>query len=179
MARLLIVYHSQSGNTEAMAKAFYEGAHSSGATVSLKKAADTSGEDLIGCDAIAIGTPNYFSYMAGLSRTYLTESTTQSTAESKVSLTFSLAVTVVVGGRPWTVSREYATLCNSEKPSMVFWQMGSHQPRYWTSARAWAKSWPSYSQESCYSTCSLPRTAGRAQQKLRLLRQCLSGNRCH
>ena len=65
MAKLLIVYHSQSGNTEAMAKAFYEGAHSSGATVSLKKAADTTSEDLISCDAIAIGTPNYFSYMAG------------------------------------------------------------------------------------------------------------------
>jgi len=65
MAKLLIVYHSQSGNTEAMAKAFYEGAVSSGATVSLKKAADTTSDDLIDCDAVAIGTPNYFSYMAG------------------------------------------------------------------------------------------------------------------
>ena len=65
MSKLLIIYHSQSGNTEAMAKAFYEGARSSGATVNLKKAADTTSEYLIGCDAIAIGTPNYFSYMAG------------------------------------------------------------------------------------------------------------------
>jgi len=77
MAKLLIVYHSQSGNSEAMAKAFYEGARSSGATVSLKKAVDTTSDDLIGCDAIAIGTPNYFSYMAGaikdlFDRTYYT-----------------------------------------------------------------------------------------------------------
>ena len=65
MARLLIVYHSQSGNTEAMAKAVYEGALSSGATASLKKAAEATSNDLIDCDAVAFGTPNYFSYMAG------------------------------------------------------------------------------------------------------------------
>ncbi len=33
MAKLLIVYHSQSGNTEAMAKAFHEGAVSSGTMI--------------------------------------------------------------------------------------------------------------------------------------------------
>jgi flavorubredoxin len=65
MTKLLIVYHSQSGNTEAMAKAFCEGAVSSGVTVSLQKAADTTNADLIDCDALAIGTANYFSYMAG------------------------------------------------------------------------------------------------------------------
>ena len=65
MTKLPIVYHSQSENTEAMAKAFYEGALSSEVTVSLKKAADTTSDDLIDCDAVAIGTLNYFSYMAG------------------------------------------------------------------------------------------------------------------
>ena len=65
MAKLLIVYHSQSGNTEAMATAIAEGASSAGATVVLKTAADTTGEDLLNCDVVATGTPNYFSYMAG------------------------------------------------------------------------------------------------------------------
>ena len=65
MAKFLIVYHSQSGNTEAMAKAFYEGAASYGAAVSLQKAADTTSDDLMNCNALAIGTANYFSYMAG------------------------------------------------------------------------------------------------------------------
>jgi flavodoxin len=40
MSRVLIVYHSHTGNTEAMAKAIYDGAVAAGATVSLKKAAD-------------------------------------------------------------------------------------------------------------------------------------------
>ena len=66
MAKLLIVYHSQSGNTEAMAKAISEGANAAGVTVALKKAVDTNDTDLLGCDVVAIGTPNYFSYMAGM-----------------------------------------------------------------------------------------------------------------
>jgi len=74
MAKLLIVYHSQSGNTEAMAKAVYEGALSSGATASLKKAAEATSNDLLDCDAVAFGTPNYFSYMAGLLKDFFDRS---------------------------------------------------------------------------------------------------------
>ncbi len=48
-----------------MAKVVYEGATSSGATVSLKKAANATSSDLMGCDAVIFGTPNYFDYMAG------------------------------------------------------------------------------------------------------------------
>jgi len=48
-----------------MAKAIYEGALSSGATASLKKAAEATSNDLIDCDAVILGTPNYFNYMAG------------------------------------------------------------------------------------------------------------------
>ena len=66
MAKLLIIYHSQTGNTEAMAQAVCEGAISTGATLTMKKAADTTNDDLLSCDAVAFGTPNYFSYMAGI-----------------------------------------------------------------------------------------------------------------
>jgi flavorubredoxin len=66
MKNILIIYHSQSGNTENMAKAIADGAKAAGATVTLKKAADADVNDLLNCDLVAIGTPNYFSYMAGL-----------------------------------------------------------------------------------------------------------------
>lgn len=66
MKKVLIVYHSQSGNTEAMAKAVSEGAKAAGASVILKKAVDANIEDILSCDIVAIGTPNYFGYMAGL-----------------------------------------------------------------------------------------------------------------
>ncbi len=74
MAKLLIIYHSQSGNTEAMAQAVYEGALLAEATVSLKKAAEATSNDLIDCDAVAFGTPNYFSYMAGAMKDFFDRS---------------------------------------------------------------------------------------------------------
>jgi flavodoxin len=70
MAKVLIIYHSQSGNTEEMAKAVAESAKAAGATVVLKKAADAGVEDILGCDVVAFGTPNYFGYMAGMLKDY-------------------------------------------------------------------------------------------------------------
>jgi len=66
MKKVLIIYHSQTGNTEAMVKAVAEGASAAGATVIMKKAVEANDKDLLDCDVVAFGTPNYFSYMAGM-----------------------------------------------------------------------------------------------------------------
>ncbi|MBW2560996.1 MAG: NAD(P)H-dependent oxidoreductase, partial [Deltaproteobacteria bacterium] len=66
MARILIVYHSQTGNTEEMARMVAQGAASIENTeVTMKETADASLEDLLTCDGIAIGTPENFGYMSG------------------------------------------------------------------------------------------------------------------
>jgi len=66
MTRILIVYHSQTGNTEKMAGAVAEGAASIENTeVILKEAKDASLKDLLGCDGLVIGTPENFGYMSG------------------------------------------------------------------------------------------------------------------
>jgi len=66
MAKVLIVYHTLSGNTEKMAKAFEDGAKSvPGTEAIIKKAFDATLEDLLGCDAIAFGSADYFSYISG------------------------------------------------------------------------------------------------------------------
>jgi flavorubredoxin len=66
MGTVLVVYHSQGGNTRAAAEAVAAGAgEASGATVVIKEALKATAEDLLSCDAIAVGTPDYFSYMAG------------------------------------------------------------------------------------------------------------------
>ncbi len=70
MAKILIIYHSQSGNTEKMAQAVNDGALSAGAIVSLKKAADTNADDLLNCDAVIMGTANYFNYEAGMMKDF-------------------------------------------------------------------------------------------------------------
>ena len=70
MANVLVVYHSGTGNTRAMAEAVAEGAKEvAGIEVILKKAEETSVNDLVAVDAIAFGSPTYFSYMAGVLKT--------------------------------------------------------------------------------------------------------------
>lgn len=66
MAKILVVYHSQSGYTEAMAGAVAEGAKLlEGTEVRIKRGLEATSEDLLWCDGVALGTPDYFSYMAG------------------------------------------------------------------------------------------------------------------
>ena len=67
MSRILIVYHSQSGNTERMAIAVARGASSiEGTEVAVKRAAEATADDLYQCDGVALGTPENFGYMSGM-----------------------------------------------------------------------------------------------------------------
>lgn len=65
MNKVLIVYYSLSGNTQAAAEAVAEGCRESGAEVIVKDGLKADANDLLSCDGIAVGTPDYFSYMAG------------------------------------------------------------------------------------------------------------------
>lgn len=67
MCGVLVIYHSQSGNTQKMAEAVAAGARSiDGVKVTLKTAQEAGVEDLLACDGLAVGSPEYFGYMAGL-----------------------------------------------------------------------------------------------------------------
>lgn len=74
MAKVLVVYHSRTGNTRGMAQAVAEGVKEvAGVDVVLKEAEQVSVSDLIGADALAFGSPTYFSYMAGVLKGILDE----------------------------------------------------------------------------------------------------------
>ncbi len=65
--RILIVYHSQGGNTEAAADAVAEGIRSvEGVAPTVRRAFETNADDLRACDGVCFGSPDYFSYMAGM-----------------------------------------------------------------------------------------------------------------
>ena len=65
MANILILYDSKSGNTKEMAECIKEGLDSLGdIDIELKKAEDTTTEDLRSSDGIVIGSPTYFGVMA-------------------------------------------------------------------------------------------------------------------
>lgn len=64
--RLLIVYHTQSGNTGKLAQAVFEGANRVEQTqVRLLRAFDAGVDDLLACDGLLLGTPENFGYMSG------------------------------------------------------------------------------------------------------------------
>lgn len=63
---LLIVYHSQSGNTELLSRALEEGAmHEEGASIRRIPAREAIADDLENCRVLVICSPEYFGYMAG------------------------------------------------------------------------------------------------------------------
>ena len=57
MGKKAVVYWSLTGNTEQMANAVFEGAKEAGADVELLKFSDTSVDDVLGFDAVALGCP--------------------------------------------------------------------------------------------------------------------------
>lgn len=69
--KILVAYHTFTGNTEKMAKAVAEGARSvTGIEVALKKVGQLDPEDFASADAVAFGAPNTFGGMAGALREF-------------------------------------------------------------------------------------------------------------
>lgn len=74
MKHLLIVFHSQTGNTEKMAEAVLRGARADeieGVEVRMLQAFDAGVDDLLWADALILGTPENFGYMSGGMKDFL------------------------------------------------------------------------------------------------------------
>ena len=83
MTRILVVYHSQTGHTEKMAKAVVDGAKAiEHVEVILKKAGEATLDDLLSCSGLAIGTPENFGYMSGMIKDFFDR--TYNGAQNKV-----------------------------------------------------------------------------------------------
>lgn len=67
MKHLLIVFHSQTGNTELLAEAVYQGALEEQSEVETRsvRAFEAGLDDLLWCDGVLMGTPENFGYMSG------------------------------------------------------------------------------------------------------------------
>jgi NAD(P)H dehydrogenase (quinone) len=69
---VLVAYHSLSGHTERMAEAVTEGARAVVRTqVTMKRVHQVTAEDLFAADAIVLGSPVYWSNMAGEVKTFI------------------------------------------------------------------------------------------------------------
>lgn len=71
VVNVLVTYHSLTGHTEKMAQAVVEGAKSiPGTRVTLRRVGDVTVEQLFESDALIVGSPVYWSNMAGEVKTF-------------------------------------------------------------------------------------------------------------
>lgn len=71
VVKVLVTYHSLSGNTERMAEAVANGVKSvSEASVLLKRVGKVTADDLFSSDAVVVGSPVYWSNMSGEVKTF-------------------------------------------------------------------------------------------------------------
>lgn len=73
MGKIIVMYHSQQyGRTGELADALAEGAREAGATVEKINTNErrVTLEEFLSADAVAIGTPDYYSYVAGTLKTF-------------------------------------------------------------------------------------------------------------
>ncbi len=90
MVKVLVVYHSVTGNTEKMAEAVAKGASDAGAQITLKKATETNLQDLTDADGIIIGTPTYYGLMsAEVKQLFDRSSKVRGRLENKVGAAFT------------------------------------------------------------------------------------------
>jgi NAD(P)H dehydrogenase (quinone) len=71
LVKILVAYHSVSGNTERMAEAVSEGAKGVGGTeVLLRRVGQVTADELFGADALIVGSPVYWANMSGEVKTF-------------------------------------------------------------------------------------------------------------
>ncbi|MGH9769169.1 MAG: flavodoxin family protein [Blastocatellia bacterium] len=76
--KILIVYHSRGGHTAALAKAVAEGAKKNQqAEVTIKPVAEVKCAELLATDALIVGSPVYWSNMAGEVKSFFDRWTTE------------------------------------------------------------------------------------------------------
>ena len=65
MAKAIVVYYSRSGNTKAMAEIIAKAMNEANLPTECKSVDKVKAEDLLGFDAIVVGSPTYYGHMAG------------------------------------------------------------------------------------------------------------------
>lgn len=105
MSKVLVVYHSRSGNTAKMAEVVAEGAKSGGAEVVIMKVDDATSEDLLAADGIVFGAPTYFGSLSAEMKSFIDKSVrVRGRLESKVGAAFTSSGSLSGGNETTLIS---------------------------------------------------------------------------
>lgn len=111
MPKVLIVYDSQTGNTEIMARAVADGAKEVGVDVEIKKVTETRLSDLKDADGIIFGTPTHYGTMSDRLKSLITASDEiRGDLENKIGAAFTSCGDIGGGGETTIMSLIQAML---------------------------------------------------------------------
>ncbi len=96
---ILVIYHSQGGTMKLLAYQLAKGAaREDSLNIILKEASDATVDDLLNCNGIAIGSPEYFGTMAGMIKDFF-DRTYEAAQEKTIGLPFIVFVSAGNDGR--------------------------------------------------------------------------------
>ncbi len=96
---ILVIYHSQGGTMKLMAHRLAKGAKKEkNVTVTFKTAVEANLDDLLNCNGIAIGSPEYFGTMAGMIKDFF-DRTYEAAKDKTIGLPFIVFVCAGNDGR--------------------------------------------------------------------------------
>ena len=103
MAKGIVIYYSRSGNTKEMAEIIAEAMNEAGLKTDCKAVNKVKAEDLLGYDAIVVGSPTYYGHMAGQIKQLFDETVSfHGKLDGKVGAAFSSAANIG-GGNETTI----------------------------------------------------------------------------
>ena len=103
MAKGIVIYYSRSGNTKEMAEIIAGAMNEAGLKTNCKAVNKVKAEDLLGYDAIAVGSPTYYGHMAGQIKQLFDEAVSfHGQLDGKVGAAFSSAANIG-GGNETTI----------------------------------------------------------------------------
>ena len=103
MAKAIVVYYSRSGNTKKMAEIIAKAMNESDLPTECKSVDKVKPEDLLGFDAIVVGSPTYYGHMAGPLKQMFDELvSSHGQLDGKVGAAFSSAANIG-GGNETTI----------------------------------------------------------------------------
>jgi len=103
MAKGIVIYYSRTGNTKEMAEIIAKSMNDTGLQTDCKSVDKVGADDLLGYDAIVIGSPTYYGNMAGPIKELIDETVTfHGKLDGKVGASFSSAANIG-GGNETTI----------------------------------------------------------------------------
>ncbi len=103
MAKIIVIYYSQTGNTKKMAELITEGAKKEGVEAIVKDIKDVNVSELLNYEGIILGSPTYYGTMAYQIKKLLDDSVKfHSKLEGKIGAAFSSSANIA-GGNETTI----------------------------------------------------------------------------